>query len=86
MYNVRMANVTVTASEWGVSYTSPADHETGGVCLNVYRIVDEPNQWGGRGVVIQHSEHDGRVFPDIDMARAYALEAGLVKLFIRTRT
>lgn len=77
----------VTATEWGVSYTTPCsryalerDPRTE---LNVYMIVDEPNQWGGRGVVVHHPEHNGLKFESVEEASDYAFAVGLLKEYVR---
>lgn len=65
----------------------PAGHTPeleGKVMLNVHKLVNEPNQWGGRGVIVRHPEHDGLLFDSSDEAKAYKIEHGLVKPFVES--
>ncbi len=72
---------TVTATEWGVSYLT--GHGIDGARLNVHRNLDLPNQWGGRGVIVRHPEHDGRMFPSVADAKVYGLAVGILKIYSR---
>jgi hypothetical protein len=69
----------VNDGEWRTSYSTT----NGGpeATLNVYKNVDEPNQWGGIGVIVHHPDHDGKTFPSIEDAQAYAAEHGLIVRF-----
>lgn len=69
--------ITVTATEWGVSYTTGTCIV--GAILNVHKIVDEPNEWGGIGVVVNH-EFDKTPFDSVEAAQAFALSVGLLNL------
>lgn len=80
----------VTATEWGVSYTCPQrtvnaygyePDAMAKVTLNVHKLVDEPNKWGGRGVVVRHPVYDGLEFDDKDEAKSFSIEVGLLKVF-----
>ena len=74
----------VLATEWGVSvqisagFTPELENK---VKLSVYKLVDGPNQWGGRGNVIKHPVHDGLLFDSWEEAQAYKLEHGLIKVY-----
>jgi ribosomal protein L37E len=46
--------------------------------LNVYKLVDEPNEWGGRGRVVSHPEWDGLEFDSPEEARQFQIDKGLV--------
>lgn len=74
-------HMTVTCDKWAVGYHTCATMFDG-VELNVHRCVDEPNEWGGRGVIVRH-EYDGRRFPTQAEAKAYALTIGVTRLFTR---
>lgn len=63
---------TTVTNGWNVSVTDP--HQKAYVELNIFRVDHEaPNQWGGKGVVINHPE-DGRRFSKKDGA-VEAIEA-----------
>lgn len=74
--------ITVTATEWGVSTQTGTCID--GAILNVHKIVNEPNEWGGIGVVVKHPEFDGLNFPTSDLAFEHALSVGLLKEFVST--
>ena len=67
---------TVLASEWNISF-STGSHITGAI-LHVHRPAD------GFGV-IHHSDYDGMVFPSLDAAHDFALEVGLLKVYVPRR-
>lgn len=69
----------VNDGEWHTSYLTGGGQD--GVRLNVYKSVDEPNEWGGIGVSVRHPDHDGKTFPSIEDAQAYAAEHGLIVRF-----
>jgi hypothetical protein len=88
---------TVTATSWGISYTSVDPiFSTGSARDDAIRARDEgravtlnvsswdstvPNRFGGHGVVTRHPEHDGKTFPDQDAARDYCLHHGLLRVW-----
>jgi hypothetical protein len=74
--------ILVRSEEWGVSFTRPAGRP-GPVTLEVYRIVAEPNRWGGIGTVLLHPEHNGREFEDMGGAESYAILHGLLSEYVR---
>lgn len=94
-----MSVSTVTATEWGVSFTCPSPlFSTGSardaqlveiaagtsVTLNVHRCdEDAVNAWGGHGVVISHPEYNGLKFATSEAAHDFALSVGLLKVYVR---
>jgi len=71
----------VTATEWGVSYTTGSG--IAGAVLNVHRCDEQAtNAWGGKGVVIRHPEYDGLDFNTTHEAAEFAEEVGLLKVYV----
>jgi len=68
----------VTAGSWGVSYQTSSAFP--GAVLNVSRIVDVPNRWGGIGDVERHLV-SGMVFATVDDAQRYAYDLGLLNRY-----
>lgn len=71
----------VTATEWGVSFTTGT--AITGAVLNVHKLEETPNKFGGIGNIVKHPEFDGMTFGSHDEARAFAHGAGLLKPFVR---
>lgn len=72
------AKTAVTLTEWGVSVRTRSEPYSPEATLNVYKSVDEPNEWGGMGTIHKHPEYDGLKFPTQDEAWAFAESVGLV--------
>lgn len=85
-YNEFGGPIYVRGDEWGISYQSPIHgSDDRQWTLSVYKMTDEPNQWGGVGGVLHHPEYDGLKFPSQEAAEQFALEHGLVHEFIRRK-
>lgn len=76
----RREAMEVTNTEWGIAYMTRSQPYSPAVTLSVSRTDDSvPNQWGGMGIVIKHPEYDGLQFPDMESAKAFTREKGLVR-------
>lgn len=72
----------VTSSEPGSWGTSTCTRSPGIHVLNVYRWhPDEPNAYGGAGVIERHPTLDGLTFGTAEEANRCAYDAGILRFF-----